>query len=123
MSNRNMKDIFNRAYQAVQPIVSETLEQLFMRSFSLSMTVSEEDNMAVTLAGERYPALRISFDSEGDSASAKNIILMDTDLTLKLYSWMIGDEPEESVGEAQIEGLQEAISQIVSQIQIKRLKY
>jgi len=118
MSDLNRKELFNSAYQAVQATVRETMEQLFMRNFTVSMTVSEEDNLAVTLAGEKFPAVAVTFSSAGQSANAEHLILLDADLALKLYSWMIGDEPEESVSDAHIEGLQEALTQIISQVQV-----
>lgn len=117
MSNMELKNSFETNYQKILPTISETLQQLFMREFSISMNVTEDDNIAVSLAGEKYPSLAITLESEA-GPEMKHLLLMEPEMTLQLYSWMIGDDPEETVTEAHIEGLQEAVNQITSQVQI-----
>ena len=109
---------FNENYQKIISTVSETLQQLFMREFQVSMSVDNDDNMAVSLAGEKYPALLITMKSSSVSEMF-HMMLLEPAMVLQLYAWMIGDEPEEAVSEAQIEGFQEALTQIVSQIRIQ----
>ncbi len=118
MSNIDINNLFNSTFQKIQPIIAETLQQLFMKDFSIQATVSEEDNMAIAIAGEKFPSLGVRLISTS-AYDAEHILFIEPELTLKLYAWMIGDEPEESITEAHIEGLQEAVTQICSQIQIQ----
>ena len=117
MSNAELNAALNQNYQKILPTVTETLQQLFMRDFSIDISSSEDDNMAVALAGEKFPSLAVTMKTSGQS-EIYHLFLVEPAMTLKLYAWMIGDDPEEAVSDAHIEGLNEAAIQICSQISI-----
>ena len=103
-------------FEDVSGIVKQSFSQLFGRDMIVSQTISDETNTIIAISELEYPKLHISFRSTGKNV-IKHLIIMKPELGLNLFAWMIGDDPESELGDEHIEGLQEAASQIIGQLQ------
>ncbi len=103
-------------FDDINEIIKQSFNQLFGRDIKLSQKISDETNTIIAISEAEYPRLHISFRSKGKN-TLNHLLTMNPTLGLKLFAWMIGDEPDTEFGDEHSEGLQEAASQIFGQIQ------
>jgi flagellar motor switch protein FliN/FliY len=111
-----VKSMLTDNFGDISEILKQSFNQLFGREAEFSQTVLDETNTIITISEENYPKLHISFKSTG-KVVIKHLVVMDPQLGLNLFAWMIGDEPETEIGDEHIEGLQEAANQLFGQVQ------
>ena len=66
--------------------------------------------------GHEYPLLRLTFSTTGQSAYDHQF-LMDRSLAGLVYSWMVGGDPPEEIGDEHLDAVKEAVGQIIGQLQ------
>ena len=67
-------------------------------------------------AGHEFPLLRLKFSTTGQSAYDHQF-LMDRSLAGLVYSWMVGGDPPEEIGDEHLDAVKEAVGQIIGQLQ------
>ena len=67
-------------------------------------------------AGHEFPLLRLTFSTTGQSAYDHQF-LMDRSLAGLVYSWMVGGDPPEEIGDEHLDAVKEAVGQIIGQLQ------
>ncbi len=112
-----LKTQFENRFSALQSIMAGTLKQVFQQESDVIIehAVSDNQNLVELISGEGFPRVLVLFDTKSNENN-QHIVSLDTVATAQLYAWMIGAEPVETVGDEQIEGLQEAANQIIGQI-------
>jgi len=116
MNFNEIRNLFKDNYNNLVESVKESANQLFGRTFDISSTLSDESNTIINMSSLDFPRFHISFKSSGKN-NLNHILSIEPKFILSLYAWMIGDEPEDSITSEHSEGIQEAISQILGQIQ------
>ncbi len=111
-----INNMLSENFDGVNDIIKQAFNQLFGHDIKLSQTVSDETNTVIAMSESEYPRLHISFQSKGKNV-LQHLITLETSLGLKLFAWMIGDEPDSEIGDEHVEGLQEAASQLFGQVQ------
>lgn len=66
--------------------------------------------------GHEFPLLRLTFSTTGQSAYDHQF-LMDRSLAGLVYSWMVGGDPPEEIGDEHLDAVKEAVGQIIGQLQ------
>ncbi|MBN2280465.1 MAG: flagellar motor switch protein FliN [Candidatus Marinimicrobia bacterium] len=102
-------------FKDINEIVKQAFSQLFGREISIAQKVSDDTNAIIAISEGNYPKLHISFKTITKNVF-KHLLIIDPQLGLNMFAWMIGDEPEETIGDEHIEGIQEAANQIFGQI-------
>ncbi|MFP4547697.1 MAG: flagellar motor switch protein FliN [Fidelibacterota bacterium] len=116
MDINGINEMLANNFDDINEIIKQSFNQLFGRDIKLSQKISDETNTIIAISEAEYPRLHISFRSKGKN-TLNHLVTMNPTLGLKLFAWMIGDEPDTEFGDEHVEGLQEAASQIFGQIQ------
>ncbi len=112
-----LKTQFQSRFDALQSVVADTIKQIFQQEgdVTIESTVSDDQNLSDQIGGEEFPRVLVSFTTKSNGNN-QHIISMETAAVAQLYAWMIGAEPEETVGDDQLEGLKEAANQVFGQL-------
>lgn len=111
-----LKTQFQTRFDALQSAGLDGFKQVFKQEeATLESDVSDDQNVASLFGGEEFPRVLVSFSTESD-VQTQHILSMETGTVAQLYAWMIGKEPEETVGDEQLKGLQEAANQVIEQL-------
>ncbi len=81
--------------------------------------VSGEDAAELTpefVPGHEFPLLRVTMTTTGQAAYEHHF-LMDKSLAGLVFSWMVGGDPPEEIGEEHLDAVKEGAGQIVGQLQ------
>src|SRR6056297_1587549 len=116
MDINGINEMLANNFDDINEIIKQSFNQLFGRDIKLSQNISDETNTIIAISEAEYPRLHISFRSKG-KYTFNHLLTLEPTLGLKLFAWMIGDEPDTDIGDEHIEGLQEAASQLIGQIQ------
>ncbi len=111
MNIQDIKSIILENIELLTEPISNTFDQLFMRPIKIESKILDETNTVISISESDYPRVHLTFKSIGKN-TFNHLITIDTKLSLELFAWMIGDEPEEKITDEHIEGLQEAVNQI-----------
>ncbi|MBT7615907.1 MAG: flagellar motor switch protein FliN [Calditrichaeota bacterium] len=96
-------------------IIKESASQLFKQEFGIELDIKTDQDTLKLVSNEEFPRVYIRFVSAGVH-QFQHLFSVEPDFVLKLYAWMIDDEPGDSVIDEHLEGLQEGISQILGKI-------
>jgi len=116
MDINQINEMLTENFGDISQIVQQAFSQLFGREIKVDQNVLDETNTVIAISEVEYPKLHITFTSTGKNIM-NHLVILDPQLGLNMFAWMIGDEPETKVGEEHVEGLQEAANQIFGQIQ------
>ena len=97
-------------------IIKESASQLFKQEFGIELDIKTDQDTLKLVSNEEFPRVYIRFVSAGVH-QFQHLFSVEPDFVLKLYAWMIDDEPGDSVIDEHLEGLQEGINQILGKIQ------
>jgi len=115
MKYNELKSKYSNSFEQFATIVKESANQLFRQEFELELDFSDVQDTQKLIMNERFPCVQIRFVSIGEQ-QIRHLITLETDFVLKLYAWMIDTEPESSINNEHLEGLQEGTNQIFGQI-------
>ncbi len=110
----------NQKYSAMLKELLSVLDQAAGQALQAEVKVaSSEDAAELTpefTPGHEFPLLRLTFSTSGQTAYDHQF-LMDRSLAGLVYSWMVGSDPPEEIGDAHLDSVKEAVGQIVGQLQ------
>lgn len=110
----------NQSYSAMLKELLSVLDQAAGQALQGEIKVaSGEDVAEVTpefTASHEFPVLRLTFSTTGQAAYDHQF-LMDRSLAGLVYSWMVGGDPPEEIGDEHLDAVKEAVGQIIGQLQ------
>ncbi len=110
----------NQRYSAMLQELLSVLDQAAGQALQGEIKVtSGEDAAEVTsefTPGHEFPLLRLTFSTTGQAAYDHQF-LIDRSLAGLVFSWMVGGDPPEEVGDEHLDAVKEAVGQIIGQLQ------
>jgi len=116
MNYDELKTKYSVYFEQFASIAKESANQLFKREFETKLGIKDDPDTQKLISNEKFPRVYVRFISAGVNR-IQHLFSLEPDFVLKLYAWMIEAEPENSVVDEHLEGLQEGINQILGQIQ------
>ena len=115
MAFEDFKNSFSKFQADIEEVVQSAVNQILQKEIVLENQITEQPDLQAALGTVNFPAVALTFQT-GDSVN--HLVMMEPEFVNQFYAWMIADEPAETVGEEQLEGVKEAFDQIYGQIKI-----
>ncbi len=110
----------NQRYSAMLQELLSVLDQAAGQALQGEIKVaSGEDAAEVTsefVPGHEFPLLQLTISTTGQAAYDHQF-LMDRSLAGLVFSWMVGGDPPEEIGDEHLDAVKEAVGQIIGQLQ------
>jgi len=118
MKIEELKTSYEQNFTELQSLITTALGQIIQKEVSIEKEILQETELKSMLGSEEYPKIVISFSSGTGPGESRNLITLQEDFVLIFYSWMISEEPVESVTDDHFDGLSEAVQQVFGQLKM-----
>lgn len=116
MNRDEIKAAFRKSYETFLDTVTDSLYQLFGQQIKIKPELAVEQDIPARIAREKRPVVFLKFISHSEQ-TISHWMSLDTDLVLKLYALMVGDEPTKKISADHLDGIQEGAKQIMGQLE------
>ncbi|RMF06765.1 MAG: hypothetical protein D6762_08830, partial [Candidatus Neomarinimicrobiota bacterium] len=112
-------DDFRQGYLTISDAWTETFQtavsKLFNQELTVSTTVGEDQALQPVLQELSFPAVWVAFQTTG-ALELHHAVVLKTQDAARLFGWMTGTEPPESLAADQLDNLKEGFDQIINQL-------
>jgi len=116
MEFEQLKSQFEEHYEGLLATVKDSLKQLLNQEIAVEYEINEETDLKQLFSGTDFPVVRLQFTTKGAN-QYQQWLTLPTSFGLKLFSWMVQGEEEESLNEEHLKSLAEGAKQIFGQLQ------